>query len=204
MELAIIQFAICLLLALCCLRSASAIAFHLPPNVKKCLRDEVQKDNVVKGEFELSVTSPEIKTDLLVRSASLSFLAIIPWRLHPQILDSKGNKLYGKEDAQKGKFAFSVDEYEMIEVCFETKFEVRKYIAPCFIFWLLDWIIFQFGAAIYRIWTCPSTTARSNIPDSSRSWSQELRRCQACLAFSIVDQSIAGSQIFSSSLFFYN
>lgn len=105
------QFAICLVLALCCLRSAWAIAFHLPPNIKKCLREEVQKDNVVKGDFELSVTSPEIKTDL-------------------QILDSKGNKLYGKEDAQKGKFAFSVDEYEMIEICFETKFEVQYGHAP--------------------------------------------------------------------------
>ncbi|OWA50873.1 Transmembrane emp24 domain-containing protein 10 [Hypsibius exemplaris] len=91
--------------------SASGIAFHLAPNTKKCLREEVQKDDVVKGEFELSVTTPEIKTDLL-------------------ILDSKGHKLYGKEDAQKGKFAFSVDEYEMIDICFETKTEIPYGHAP--------------------------------------------------------------------------
>jgi len=109
------QLAMCLALPIFLLTffipSASGIAFHLTPNQKKCLREEVQKDNVVKGEFELSVTTPDIKTDL-------------------QILDSKGHKLYGKEDAQKGKFAFSVDEYEMIEICFETKFAVQYGHAP--------------------------------------------------------------------------
>lgn len=106
-----LQLSICLALILTCLQSVFGIAFHLSPNIKKCLREEVQKDDVVKGEFELSVTSPEIKTDLL-------------------ILDSKGHKLYAKDDAQKGKFAFSVDEYEMIEICFETKFEVSYGRAP--------------------------------------------------------------------------
>ncbi|GAV07111.1 hypothetical protein RvY_16986 [Ramazzottius varieornatus] len=101
----------CWLVTVCCLFTlpsliipVSGIAFHLPPNIRKCLREEVQKDDVVKGEFELSVAPQEIKT-------------------HLHILDSKGHKLYEKEDAQKGKFAFSVEEYEMIEICFETKFD---------------------------------------------------------------------------------
>ena len=47
----------------------TAISFHLPPNIRKCLREEVQKDDVVKGEFELSVAPQEIKTDLHVSSS---------------------------------------------------------------------------------------------------------------------------------------
>lgn len=46
-----------------------------------------------------------------------------------QILDSRGHKLFAKQDAQKGKFAFSVEEYEMIEMCFQTKFDIRKSVA---------------------------------------------------------------------------
>ncbi|XP_055352236.1 transmembrane emp24 domain-containing protein 10-like [Paramacrobiotus metropolitanus] len=102
--------AACALLALQLLLSeallgASAVSFHLPPNQRKCLREEVQKDDLIKGDFELSVTSPDIKTDI-------------------EILDSRGHKLFNKQDAQKGKFAFSVEEYEIIEMCFETKFDV--------------------------------------------------------------------------------
>ena len=54
--------------------SALGIAFHLAPNLKKCLREEVQKDDVVKGEFELSVTAPEIKTDFQVSFFYMLFL----------------------------------------------------------------------------------------------------------------------------------
>lgn len=35
--------------------------------------------------------------------------------------DSKGHILYSKEDAKKGKFAFTTEEYDMFEVCFESK-----------------------------------------------------------------------------------
>lgn len=54
------------ILSLAGFSSVSCISFHLPVNVRKCLREEVQKDNVVKGEFELSVSTPEIKTNIEV------------------------------------------------------------------------------------------------------------------------------------------
>lgn len=38
-----------------------------------------------------------------------------------QVTDSKGHILYSKEDAKKGKFAFTTEEYDMFEVCFESK-----------------------------------------------------------------------------------
>ena len=35
--------------------------------------------------------------------------------------DSKGHVLYNKEDATKGKFAFTTEEYDMFETCFQSK-----------------------------------------------------------------------------------
>lgn len=38
----------------------------------------------------------------------------------PQVTDSSGHLLYSKEDAKKGKFAFTTDDYEIYEICFES------------------------------------------------------------------------------------
>ncbi|KAK3522360.1 hypothetical protein QTP86_007637 [Hemibagrus guttatus] len=38
-----------------------------------------------------------------------------------RITDSSGHILYSKEDAMKGKFAFTTEDYDMFEVCFESK-----------------------------------------------------------------------------------
>ena len=35
-----------------------------------------------------------------------------------QVADSRGHTLFRKEDANKGKFAFTTEDYEMFEVCF--------------------------------------------------------------------------------------
>lgn len=80
---------------------ADALMFHLSPNLKKCLKEEIHKDVLVTGDYELS-EAPGQKTSLLVT-------------------DSKGHVLYNKEDAKKGKFAFTTEEYDMFEVCFESK-----------------------------------------------------------------------------------
>lgn len=37
-----------------------------------------------------------------------------------QVTDSKGHVLYNKDDAVKGKFAFTTEEYDMFEICFES------------------------------------------------------------------------------------
>ncbi|XP_009472804.1 PREDICTED: transmembrane emp24 domain-containing protein 10 [Nipponia nippon] len=40
------------------------------------------------------------------------------------ITDSAGHILYAKEDATKGKFAFTTEDYDMFEACFESKLPV--------------------------------------------------------------------------------
>ena len=35
--------------------------------------------------------------------------------------DAKGHILFNKEDAATGKFAFTTEEYDMFQVCFESK-----------------------------------------------------------------------------------
>ncbi|ESP01614.1 hypothetical protein LOTGIDRAFT_172557 [Lottia gigantea] len=84
-----------------CITNLNAIMFHLSPNQKKCLRDEIHKDVLVTGEYELS-DAPGQKT-------------------HLTVTDSKEHILYSKEGASKGKFAFTTEEYDMFEICFETK-----------------------------------------------------------------------------------
>jgi len=79
----------------------SSIRFHLKPNGKKCLREEIHKDVLVTGDYELS-EAPGQKT-------------------HIKVIDAKGHILYNKEDASKGKFAFTTEEYDMFDVCFENK-----------------------------------------------------------------------------------
>ena len=36
-------------------------------------------------------------------------------------MDTNSHVLYKKQDAQKGKFAFTTDDYDMFEVCFESE-----------------------------------------------------------------------------------
>jgi hypothetical protein len=40
---------------------------------------------------------------------------------HLEVKDTKGHTLYNKEDATKGRFAFTTEEYDIFDVCFETK-----------------------------------------------------------------------------------
>ncbi|XP_030630129.1 transmembrane emp24 domain-containing protein 10 isoform X2 [Chanos chanos] len=78
-----------------------SITFHLPVNTRKCLREEIHKDVLVTGEYEVS-EQPTAKCTL-------------------KITDSSGHILYTKDDASKGKFAFTTEDYDMFEVCFESK-----------------------------------------------------------------------------------
>lgn len=45
---------------------ALSISFELPTNFRKCLREEVQKNVLVTGEFEVQPELPGVKTDLHV------------------------------------------------------------------------------------------------------------------------------------------
>jgi p24 family protein delta-1 len=85
------------------LSSTHSLIFYLQPNVKKCLKEEIHKDILVKGEYEL--------TEIVSHHTKL------------EVLDSKGHILYNKEDAVKGKFAFTTDEYDVFQICFETQIQ---------------------------------------------------------------------------------
>ncbi|XP_069501121.1 transmembrane emp24 domain-containing protein 10-like [Ambystoma mexicanum] len=83
-----------LLLPLC-----AGLSFYLPPHGRKCLKDQIHRFLLVTGEYQVQEQNGG-KTDLTVT-------------------DSAGNILYSKEDAKKGKFAFSTDDFDTYEVCFQ-------------------------------------------------------------------------------------
>lgn len=77
-----------------------AISFHLPINSHKCLHEEIHKDPLVMGAYEISNQS---------RGAG-------SLHSHLRITDSAGHILYSNEDANKGKFTFTLEDYDMFEV----------------------------------------------------------------------------------------
>ncbi|XP_056383493.1 transmembrane emp24 domain-containing protein 10-like [Hyla sarda] len=77
-----------------------AISFYLPAGGKKCLKEEIHKDVLVTGEYEAGEVPGSIT--------------------HLKVTDSAGHILFSKEEAKKGKFAFTTDDYEVYEVCFES------------------------------------------------------------------------------------
>merc|ERR1712168_1633498 len=77
-----------------------SVSFTLTSHAKKCLREEVHKNVLVTGEYKVSEA---------------------PIKTHLTVIDTNGHVLYKKDDAQKGKFAFTTDEYDMFEVCFHSE-----------------------------------------------------------------------------------
>lgn len=90
-----------LILAACLIASVDALMFHISPNQRKCLREEIHKDVLVTGDYDIS-EAPSQKASL-------------------KVTDSKGHVLYNKDEATKGKFAFTTEEYDMFEICLESK-----------------------------------------------------------------------------------
>ncbi|CAF3517334.1 unnamed protein product [Rotaria sp. Silwood1] len=78
-----------------------SLSFNLPLNTKKCLKEEIHKDTLVTGDYDIT-DRPGLPT-------------------HLEVKDTKGHILYNKEDAIKGKFAFTTEEFDIFDVCFETK-----------------------------------------------------------------------------------
>jgi len=77
---------------------ARALRFHIQPNSKRCLKEEMRKDVLVTGEYELS-DAPGQRTDL-------------------SITDSKQHTAFARENLDKGKFAVTADEDDIYDVCF--------------------------------------------------------------------------------------
>lgn len=92
---------ISVLISILSISEIESLMFHLKANVKKCLKEEIHKDILVKGDYYVS--------DIQGHETKL------------EVLDSKGHLLYNKDLATKGKFAFTTDEYDVFQICFETK-----------------------------------------------------------------------------------
>jgi hypothetical protein len=83
------------------LPSSDGLRFHIRPNSKKCLKEEIHKDVPVTGEYELS-EAPGQKSSIT-------------------ITDTKGHTLFSKVDATNGKFAFTTEAYDVFEICIDNK-----------------------------------------------------------------------------------
>ncbi|XP_038105079.1 transmembrane emp24 domain-containing protein bai isoform X1 [Culex quinquefasciatus] len=79
-------------------QTAQAIMFGLEPNTQKCLKDDMQGNQIVAGEYEVT-GAPGQKINYVVR-------------------DSKGHIMSQKEDISKGKFTFTSEMYDTFEICF--------------------------------------------------------------------------------------
>lgn len=78
---------------------ASGLRFNVPANQKRCLKEEIHKNLVVTGEYEI--------TEGIGYTASV------------HVTDTRGHTLYKREQFGdlKGKFAFTADEYDIFEIC---------------------------------------------------------------------------------------
>ncbi|XP_046992147.1 transmembrane emp24 domain-containing protein bai isoform X2 [Schistocerca americana] len=83
------------------IRNVEGIMWKMEPNTQKCLREEIQSDVLVTGDYEVS-PAPGQKVDYIVR-------------------DSKGHILSQKEDISKGKFSFVTETYDKFEICFTSR-----------------------------------------------------------------------------------
>lgn len=88
---------LCALLLLAVSQS-QAIMFRVSPNTQKCLKDEMQGNQIVAGEYEIT-GAPGQKINYVVR-------------------DSQGHVLSVRDDISKGKFSFTSERYDVFEICF--------------------------------------------------------------------------------------
>jgi len=86
---------------ICLLESVRGIRFTLQPNTQKCLRDEMNANMLVVGEYEVSAAPHQI-IDYVVR-------------------DTKQHILSKKDDVSRGKFSFTSEVFDVYELCFISK-----------------------------------------------------------------------------------
>ncbi|KAM3958088.1 transmembrane emp24 domain-containing protein bai [Aphomia sociella] len=77
------------------------IMWSLPPNTQKCLKEELQANVLVAGEYDVAEAAGQ-RIDYIIR-------------------DSKGHILSQKDSITKGKFTFVTETYDTFEVCFISK-----------------------------------------------------------------------------------
>jgi len=86
--------------------SSHGLMFHLEPNSRKCLKEEIHKGVLVTGDYDISA-QPDQVVDLMV-------------------IDTKGQHLVNRENTDKGKFAFTTDDYDVFEVCFMSRVPANR------------------------------------------------------------------------------
>eukprot|EP00050_Salpingoeca_kvevrii_P007636 m.297508 g.297508 ORF g.297508 m.297508 type:complete len:210 (+) comp13624_c0_seq1:188-817(+) len=98
------------LLAVCAL--AHSLSFDLDAESHLCLQEDVHKGVLVVGEYDIS--DDELGTMMV----------------NLEITDSRGHPVYRKEDASKGKFAFTSDDYDVFEICFNSEMHDDSHAQP--------------------------------------------------------------------------
>lgn len=86
--------------------NVDGIMWKLQPNAQKCLKEELQSNVLVTGDYEIQ-EAPGQKVDYVVR-------------------DSKGHILSQKEDISKGKFSFVTENYDSFEICFISRVPAQQ------------------------------------------------------------------------------
>jgi len=86
---------------ICFLESVRGIRFNLLPNAQKCLRDEMNANMLVVGEYEITAVPGQI--------------------IDYEVRDTKQHILSKKEDISRGKFSFTSEVFDVYELCFKSK-----------------------------------------------------------------------------------
>jgi len=81
---------------------SSALFFKLPVKTEKCLKDEVKRDILVTGQYNIQIINNII--------------------VNLKVIDSKSHVLYQKESASDGKFAFTLDVNDVFTICFSSDY----------------------------------------------------------------------------------
>ena len=90
-----------LMLLLVLIARGDGLMFNLEPNNRKCLKEEIHKGVLVTGDYDIS-SHPGQVVDLMV-------------------IDTKGQHFVNYENTEKGKFAFTTDDYDVYEICFLSR-----------------------------------------------------------------------------------
>ncbi|MPC07937.1 Transmembrane emp24 domain-containing protein bai [Portunus trituberculatus] len=112
------QVAVVVVVVAAAAAGVEGIMFHLQPNTQKCFKEEIHKNVLVSGEYEVQEAQGQ-KVDI-------------------QVTDSKGHHLYNKEEADNGKFIFNTEDYDVYEICFVSRVPPKQ--RATFIFQVQLWL----------------------------------------------------------------
>ena len=101
-----------ILLTLLLVGPCSSIIFFVEPNTEKCLRDEVHKDVLVTGDYAV------------LGNPAGHVISV-------KVMDSRQQVLHKKDNIQqqKGKFTSTVDQFDVLQVCFKSQVQRKLTIA---------------------------------------------------------------------------